>query len=122
MINTASAGILAAVCTAIGASLVALATVLYNRRNDKRRRQMEERDVIGKYRDPLLYAREDLDSPFGIFVVALSLSRQTRTSNCFLEKRPGHHTTIVKRFLIYLISRVFCLDFYSPERYSEFAL
>jgi hypothetical protein len=106
MISTTTASILAAVCTAIGASLVALVTVLYNRWSDKRRRRMEERDVVGKYQDPLLYACEDLSNPLYHLC-----SSPPKAPDGFKLSGEGAKTSYNYCYLIYLIGRVFCWTF-----------
>jgi hypothetical protein len=68
---------------------------------------MEERDVVGKYRDPLLYACEDLLSPLW------------HLCDCTIPPKVDEFKLLGKGarasynycYLIYLIGRVFCWTF-----------
>ena len=106
MVNASLAGIIAAICAASGAFLGTLATVLYNRHNDIQKRRREERDIVGRYRDALLHACEELHSPL-----------RSLCDGSFPQKFHGHGTkldseTALKSYdycyFIYGIGRLFC--------------
>jgi hypothetical protein len=103
MVNASLAGIIAAICATAGAFLGTLVTVLYNHRIGVRKRQLEERDVVSRYRDALLHASEGLHSPLRYLCEGSTPKKVDGQLNSETFKHSYEYC-----YLIYCIGRFFC--------------
>lgn len=107
MVQPAIATIVAAICAAAGAFLGTVATVLNSNRIARKEHCLEERDAVGKYRDALLHACEDLQS----HLMYLCEGRVPPQDNNLKLSAQTVIESYGYLYIIYLIGRLFCWMF-----------